>query len=614
LSRSAGSETAGEAPAAMSPAREGATARDVLSLYGHGPWVLVAVIALGVLASIAEAVGIYLFVPLLQVVTGQADAGSDLLFGLRLPFLEALAPEWRVPVLAAIILTFIGVKNALYYLNSVIVDRMDSNFAHSLRCRVFDILLGADYAQLEVLEFGKVQSTLLSDTWTATEAFSTVLRAITTVCFLVVLTCVLVAISVKLTFLTLFLIAGFLFITQRVTRKAEAMGALASDLNARFDARVWEVFYGLVTVRDHGREGVERREFSDGSRNLAEAFYQLRRTNAVAGPLFETLAAILMGSLLIVGGGWGLSFPELTAFILLLYRIQPRARDIATARVALQSMRAPVTAVRSLLAFAPEVQEASAGAPIEKLREGVRLEGVSFSYPGARSRALSEVSFDIPRGAITAVVGPSGAGKSTLINLLSGLYRADEGRVLIDGEPLAHYDLAQYRRRLGVVRQEGFLFDGTIAANIAFGAAEADRDAIVQAAKLAHADEFIRELPGGYDSQIGDRGRRLSGGQRQRIALARALVRKPDLLLLDEATNELDGISEKAIQAAIDGLRGTCTILVIAHRLSTISSADHVAVMANGTVVQFGDRETIAREEGLFQRLLEAQGLSPTKD
>lgn len=581
--------------------------RDILSLYGQGPWLLPAVVALGLTSSIFEGIGIYLFIPLLQVITAGGHTDPGRMFGIEIDALRQIPQHMLVPVIAGLIVLTLALKNLLTFANTILVDWTDSRFAHALRGRIHRILLDADYSFLERQELGRVQSLLLSDTWRVTEAFSTLLKAIVTICYLVVLTAVLLAISVKVTLVVAVLIGGFLVLTQLVTKSIEAYGARAVEVNAAFAARVWETFYGLVTVRDFGREAYEDQRFNEASAEVAETFYRLGRVSAVAGPLFETLAALLLASLLVFAGGWGLSFAALSAYILVLYRLQPRAREVAASRVSLLGLRGSVQAVKALLDLSEEAAVPAGREPFDGFNQAITLDKIGFCYPTRDTAALSDVSFTIPKGSMTALVGPSGAGKSSLVALLCRYYQPDAGVIRVDGRPLEDLKLDEWRGRLAVVRQENFLFGTTIGENIAYGAPDATPDEVVAAATLAHAHDFICEMPDGYDTLVGDRGRRLSGGQRQRIALARALLRRPEILILDEATNELDSLTEVAIQAAIEDLRRTCTLIIIAHRLSTIASADQVVVMEAGRVVQTGTFAKLAHGRGLFARMLKAQ-------
>jgi ATP-binding cassette subfamily B protein/subfamily B ATP-binding cassette protein MsbA len=223
---------------------------------------------------------------------------------------------------------------------------------------------------------------------------------------------------------------------------------------------------------------------------------------------------------------------------------------------------------------------------------------------------LRDISFSLTKGQLVALVGPSGAGKSSIADLLTALYSPTSGQILIDGKPLNRFDLASWQQRLGVVSQDTFLFNATIAENIAFGTPGASQADIEASCQAAQATDFIENLPDSYETLVGERGYRLSGGQRQRLSLARAILRDPELLILDEATSALDSQSERLVQEAIERFERNHTVLVIAHRLSTIVNADQILVLDSGLIVQRGTHKHLLAQEGLYQKLWMQQSLA----
>ena len=247
--------------------------------------------------------------------------------------------------------------------------------------------------------------------------------------------------------------------------------------------------------------------------------------------------------------------------------------------------------------------------PFSGLRNRMELKNVTFAYDEGSIAALADVSFEIPAGSVTAVVGTSGAGKSTLVNLLCRFYDPTVGAIIVDGVDLRELDVRDWHNRISVAGQDAELMTGTIAENISYGKPGASEDEVRIAAALANATEFIVELPDQFETRVGTRGLRLSGGQRQRIGLARALLCKPSILVLDEATNALDSLSETAVQQTLEQLRGGTTIVIIAHRLSTIRDADYVVVLENGQVVERGRPEELFSTNGVFSKLYELQSV-----
>jgi subfamily B ATP-binding cassette protein MsbA len=251
-------------------------------------------------------------------------------------------------------------------------------------------------------------------------------------------------------------------------------------------------------------------------------------------------------------------------------------------------------------------EEGAGGFEIERFEDRITYDRVSFGYSGD-TEVLREVSFEIKRGEVVAIVGASGAGKSTIADLLPRFYRPSAGRILIDGRDISTISLSSLRAIMGIVTQDTILFNDTVYNNIAYGMGECPEEEVVRAARAANAHEFISAMPNGYRTTIGDRGVQLSGGQRQRLAIARALLKNPQILIFDEATSSLDVESEALVQQAVDRLVKGRTTLVIAHRLSTIKNADAIIVLENGTIHQIGTHEELIGAEGIYRKLYRLQ-------
>ena len=294
-------------------------------------------------------------------------------------------------------------------------------------------------------------------------------------------------------------------------------------------------------------------------------------------------------------------------FLVLLYRLQPRVKQLDADRLALDSYSASVEEVRSFLDESDKPYLRSGDRVPASIEKKIMFENVSLHYDSGKSAALEQVTCSINVGETTAFVGPSDAGKSSLINLICRFYDPSSGRLLIDGVPLPELDLAWWRSQIAVVSQEVYLFNASVAENITYGKLNASREELVEAARNAHAMEFIEQLPEGFETILGDRGICLSGGQRQRLALARAFIRDPQILILDEATNSLDLISEGVVQDALEQFGRNRTVLIVAHRISTIERADKIIVLELGRVVESGTVTQLLTAGGLFSRFYALQ-------
>jgi subfamily B ATP-binding cassette protein MsbA len=334
----------------------------------------------------------------------------------------------------------------------------------------------------------------------------------------------------------------------------------------------------------------------------------MERISGLVNPLSEILAAsLLLGILVMTTMRAPGQMAASVTFLILLYRLHPRIRQLEGDRVALSAYSASVEEVKRLLDETDKPYLRGGARVPASIEREIRLENVSLRYDAKENGALEDVSCSIKIGQTTALVGPSGAGKSSLINLICRFYDPSSGRVLVDGVPLPELDLAWWRNQVALVSQDIVLFNASVAENIRYGKLDATHEELLEAARKAHALEFIEGMPDGFKTPLGDWGLRLSGGQRQRLALARAFVRDPKILILDEATNSLDLISEKVIQDALEEFGHSRTVLIIAHRISTIEHADKVIVLDKGKIAESGSVNELLVKGGLFSRFYKLQ-------
>ena len=381
-------------------------------------------------------------------------------------------------------------------------------------------------------------------------------------------------------------------------------------INAEVTGRLNETLGGIRVVKAYTAERRERYVFAVGAHNL---FRNVAKSiTAVSGTgAFASLVVGAIGVLMIWWGGNAvlagrMTIGELWTYAIFTGYMAMPLIQIASIGTQITEAFAGLDRIREIRTMATEDADDVNLEPAGRIRGDMEFQDVSFAYhPG--NDVLKHITFVAPAGTTTALVGSSGSGKSTLIGLVMAFNRPREGRILVDGRDLASVRLREYRRALGVVLQDNFLFDGSVAENIAFSRPHADRAEIEAVAKVANADEFVRGFPQGYDTIVGERGIKLSGGQRQRIAIARAILADPRILILDEATSSLDSESEAQIQDGLRNLRKGRTTFVIAHRLSTIVSADQILVLEDGAIVERGTHGELLRHNGRYKQLYDRQ-------
>ena len=579
-------------------------------------WVLPLLVVLGLLSSLSEGIGIGMIIPLLDsLMQGGEEVAPGTysrLVGLIRQYGGELGERERLILLIGTILCLIVLKAGTRYGFDALSIWFNGKLVHNLRCALFARLLKVGYAFFAHHGSGRLLNTLDLETWRTSQALASGTSILISGCNLMVLGTLLLCISWQL---SLIAGAGALligFLVRIVAQRSRRLGDMAVVANSGLSQRMLEALSAMRTIRLFGRETYEQRRFEQASDRTRRRWLDMELVSAQAFPLSEIAHVLLFLGTLLLAWYAEIGLAALFTFMLLLYRLQPHLRALDHDRIQLAGLMPAVIEVAELLDPADKPVIRSGSRPFHGLDEAVTFERVSFRYSGTCEQrpAVVDITLQIRRNRITAIVGGSGAGKSTLVSLLCRLYDPDQGRILVDGVPLPELELAAWRGRIAFAGQDVDLMGETIYENIVYGRPWADRADVIAAAQQADAHDFIMSLPETYDTQVGERGLRLSSGQRQRVGLARALVRNPEILILDEATNALDSLSEEAIQNALERFSGQLTMVVIAHRLSTIRHAHHVVVLKEGRLIEQGPPDQLLRGNGVFSRLWEMQAFA----
>jgi len=559
-------------------------------------------------------------------------------FTLLIPFLNALFSQPPLPTKPGLVTTVLtwtvgrlldpadqmaSLRNVIVViLGTVALKNLLSWFAGQLGAQLQEFVTrdmrNAVYAHLQHLPLGffartktgQVLARVLTDTAQTKQVITElVTRSLQSGAVIVTTIVALFAIDWLLTLLALGVVPLLIAALQPLLRKLRKGHRRLGDQQGELTAIVQEAVSGIRLVKSFGGERYEVRRFTDTNNRLARGLARVSRLSYLAQPITETIGTAIAVALLWVGARQvivegALSGASLITFLILVMRMLQPLKQLSQVWTTAQASLAAAARVFDILDAPTEPQLDRGTREVSGFRDSVVFDDVSFAYDDPAEPVLSHVSFTARRGEVVALVGASGAGKSTLVDLIPRFYEPTGGRILLDGVDTREIRLRALRALTGIVSQDTVLFNDSVRANIAYGAPGKYTDAQVEAAaRAANAHGFIRELPQGYGTVLGERGTRLSGGQRQRIAIARALLVDPPILILDEATSALDTESERLVQEAIDRLLAGRTVFVIAHRLSTVAGASQILVLDRGRVVERGTHDELLARRGAYWRL-----------
>ncbi|WP_027155082.1 ABC transporter ATP-binding protein [Mesorhizobium sp. WSM2561] len=567
---------------------------------------LPAVVMLGLASAALEGFGIGLIIPLLGIIMGQGDqtgmAGFSAVFQ---HFGSDLSERDRLIVISAAILASIVLKNVFAFANTLLTTFIYGKASHSIRSALSEQLLRVGYPFFLQQSPGRLLNIISNESWRASDAIQLMLTAIVSASAAIILLAFLLLLSWQMTLLVTLGLVVVQIAHAVLSANLKAPSRSVASRNSDLASQMLHLVHAGRLIRIFGQESREKATFDQASDAVRRAAFVLLTRQGALPPLTEVLHAMLF--LAVVIGAWfvGVSFPLIVAFVILLYRLQPYMRALQMAWSQLQGLSGSLEEVVWMLDPTDKPEPPRGHRPFQGLAQGIKFDDVTFTYSGKHQRAvvLHSAAFEIRSGRSTALIGRSGAGKTTIVNLLCRFVEPDAGRILVDGSPLDQIDPSHWRRHIALASQDLELVDGTIFENIIYGQDAASAGDAQRAAKLAEAHEFIEHLPQGYQTVVGYRGVNLSAGQRQRIALARALVRDPDILILDEATNAVDGLSEAAIVETLKSRAGRRTTIVISHHHSTISFCDDVVILSGGRVKKqapFAALATLSMDE-LYQ-------------
>jgi len=594
-------------------------------------WQVISSVSLMALVGLLDAFRVLLVGPVLDRVLNPSSGSNDIrLFTIprsdRTVYLQQFVPShlhnaWTIVAYALVASTIL--KGIFDYLGTYLVNYAGYGMITDLRNHLYDSILHRSAAFFEKHTTGTLVSTIVNDIERVQYAMSTVLAEFLQQLFTLIFTAIVVVLlGGKLAWVLLLFVPFIIFSAGRIGRRVRHTTRRGQDKLADIQNILHETITGNRIVKAFNMESWEMDRFHQAARRLFWANLRSVAAAAISSPMMDIFGGIAIALLLLLGRQQ-ISHQRMTAgvffaFIVAVFKLYDPVRKFALFNNNFQQALGASSGIFQFIDTTDEVRESPDAKPLPPFSRSIRFEHVSFSYEpqGEETRAiLRDINLEVRAGEVLAVVGSSGAGKSTLVQLIPRFFDVAAGRLLIDGYDVRDTTLASVRAQIGVVSQETVLFNDSVRNNIAYGQPRVSQRAVEEAARAALAHDFIRALPLGYETVIGERGIRLSGGERQRIAIARALLKNAPILILDEATSALDSESESLVQSALANLMVGRTVVVIAHRLSTVRRADRIVVLENGRVTDIGSHEDLMKKFAIYRRLYDLQfvDLEPSK-
>lgn len=518
---------------------------------------------------------------------------------------------WALGIVITLVISLFLLKNLFSYFGSYFITHLRNGVLRDLRDSLYKKIVSQPISFFSEQRKGDIMSRMVGDVnevqnsmLSGLEAF---IREPLTIIFSIL---VMLGISVKLTIFTFVFIPLAAMVISKIGKSLKKNSIAVQQEQGRFLSLIEETIGGLRVIKAFNAEGVFTSKFKASSNTFNQLSNKVMNRQNLGSPTSEFLGILMIAILLWFGGSLvlvdkTLEGTQFIAFMGLAYNILTPAKAISKASYDMRKGNAAAERILEILDYENPIKEAENPVVMTDFKQEITLNNITFAYE--ELPVLTNFTLTIPKGKTVALVGQSGSGKSTIANLITRFYDVNEGNVSIDGVDVRNMQTASLRRLIGVVSQDSILFNDTIKNNLLIGKPDATDDELIAAAKIANAYEFIKDLPKGFDTNIGDAGGKLSGGQKQRLSIARAVLKNPPIMVLDEATSALDTESERLVQSALENMMKNRTSVVIAHRLSTIQNADLIVVMQKGRIVEQGTHTELIQKQGMYKRLVEMQ-------
>ncbi|MFD1685894.1 ABC transporter ATP-binding protein [Halobellus litoreus] len=579
----------------------------LLRVAKYRPTFTFGLILLGGFVALLEGAGLGFIYPILEVAQSDgAVSGGGPVMQVFISAYQFLGIPFDLGYLILGLASVMTVRYTSSFVVAWLKAILAKNYEKQLRTRAFRGALDAEVGYFDEEGSDNVLNAIITETRYSGRAIEQGVRTMEVVFLVLVYLGVMFYITPTMTVFAIVVLGGITVLLRAVIEPAVTVGTRVAESNERVQQSVQAGTQGIRDVKLFGLAEEVFSEFRDSIEQYADASIGLSRNEAAIKNMYELSAALTLFTLIYIGFVFtGLSLGELGIFLIAMFQLAPRVSMLNSKVYKLEGNLSHLVRTQGFLDEIDSRREYDGDRSIDEI-EAVEFDDVHFSYTD-EEKVLDGVSFDVGKAEFVAFVGQSGAGKSTIVSLLARMYDADRGEIRANGVPIEEYDIDEWRERVAVVRQQPFIFNDTLENNVTIGNRGATRTDVERVCEIAKVDEFLEELPNGYESELGDDGVRLSGGQRQRVALARALLKDADVLVLDEATSDLDSSLEKEVQAAIESMERDYGMIAIAHRLSTVQNADRIYTVDSGQIVESGTHGELLGDDGEYAELYAIQ-------
>jgi subfamily B ATP-binding cassette protein MsbA len=577
----------------------------------YRPKYTVSIICLSLVTAVLEGIGLSFLLPIIEI--ARDESAAETAEGPLEIFVSAYE-LFNVPFTLETVIVGVALVMSARYTGSFLVTWLQTalrvDYVRHLKVEAFSNALETEISYFDQRGSDDILNAIVTQSTLAGDVIRFIVRMAEQGLMGLIYLSVALYLAPRMTIVAAVALGGITYLLREIIEPGYSVGDRVADANERLQEFVQAGMQGIRDVKLFNLSGELFTKFESSADSIADSKIRLRRNEAALNNFYQLFTALavfglIYGALKLVS----LSLASLGVFLFAMFRLAPRVSSVNNQLYKIEGKLPHLVRTQNFIDELEDRKEPAGGnAPIPDEVGEIEFDRVSFEYQTGET-VFEKLSFSFERGDFVAFVGPSGAGKSTIVSLLSRMYRPGSGEIRVDGTPVDRFDLAEWRSRVAVVRQNPFIFNDTLWQNVTIGNRDASRAEVERVCEIAQVTEFLDDLPDGYDSVLGDDGVRLSGGQKQRVALARALLKETDLLVLDEATSDLDTNIEETVHDAIETMGRDAGLLVIAHRLSTVVNADRIHVINDGRIVESGTHETLLENSRLYAELYGTQSV-----